>query len=262
MSQCVLLLYPLVVILRRACVCDKVRIAFTWPPLQSSQYLPCQTSHQDGRNENRREWRHGTSTNGQQIESLCQVSAIDDYKNLHQLPIKRSSTFLFSFMASPKVPNIMEILREARKSLRPWAEFINWNNFKTAANIHRLSNRILRNVLYFQSNYMCVFLGLFIYCLITSPLILIVIGCALYVCYKLKQKNQSVTVFQREVNTNQQCIAVHCATLPVLYLAGAGAVMFWVIGASFFFISIHAMFYNIDAIVTEESEVPFLSEVI
>lgn len=167
-----------------------------------------------------------------------------------------------SFLASPQVPNIMEILREARKNLRPWAEFVNWNNFKTAANIHRLSNRFLRNIVYFQSNYMCVFLGLFVYCLLTSPLILVVMGAIMYVCYKIKQKNQNVTVLQREINANQQCIAVHCAAIPILYLAGAGAAIFWVIGASFFFISLHSIFYNIDAIVTEESEVPFLSEVI
>lgn len=172
------------------------------------------------------------------------------------------SMYPFSFLSSPQVPNVMEILREARKNLRPWSEFINWNNFKTAANIHRLTNRLMRNVVYFQSNYMCVFLGLFVYCLLTSPLILIVLGCIMYVCYKLKQKNQNVTFFQREINTNQQCIAVHCAAIPILYLAGAGAAIFWVIGASFFFISVHAVFYNIDAIVTEESEVPFLAEVI
>lgn len=165
-------------------------------------------------------------------------------------------------MASPQVPNVIEVLREARKNIRPWSDFFNWNNFKTAANIHRLSNRLLRNMVYYQSNYMCVFLVLFVYCLLTSPLILIVLGAITYVCFKIKQKNQNVTLFQREINTNQQCIAVHCAAIPILYLAGAGAAIFWVIGASFFFISVHAIFYNIDAIVTEESEVPFLSEVI
>lgn len=165
-------------------------------------------------------------------------------------------------MASPQVPNVIEVLREARKNIRPWSDFFNWNNFKTAANIHRLSNRLLRNMVYYQSNYMCVFLVLFVYCLLTSPLILIVLGAITYVCFKIKQKNQNVTLFQREINTNQQYIAVHCAAIPILYLAGAGAAIFWVIGASFFFISVHAIFYNIDAIVTEESEVPFLSEVI
>lgn len=165
-------------------------------------------------------------------------------------------------MSSPKVPNIMGILQEARKNLRPWSEFVNFNNFKSPANIHRLSNRLMRNLMYFQSNYLCVFLGLFVYCLLTSPLILIVMGAVMYVCYKIKQKNQNVTLFQKEINTNQQCIAVHVAAIPILFLAGAGAAMFWVIGASFFFISVHAIFYNIDAIVTEESEVPFLTEVI
>lgn len=159
------------------------------------------------------------------------------------------------------MPNLMEILREARRNIRPWSEFANWNNFKTAANIHRLSNRLMRNIVYFQSNYMFVFLGLFVYCLITSPIILIVLGLVMYGCYKIKQKNQKLVLFQRELNTNQQCILAHCVAVPVLYLAGAGAAIFWVIGASFFVISLHAMFYNIDALVTEESE-SFLAETV
>jgi PRA1 family protein 1 len=37
--------------------------------------------------------------------------------------------------------------------------------------------------------------------------------------------------------------------------------MFWVLGASFFVISVHAGFYNIDAIVTEDTE-GFLAETV
>lgn len=119
----------------------------------------------------------------------------------------------------------------------------------------------MRNLAYFQSNYLFVFLGLFLYCLITSPLILVVLALAMYGCYKIKQLNQKVTIMQRELNTNQQCILLNVAAMPIFYLAGAGAVMFWVIGASFFFISLHAVFYNIDAIVTEDTE-SFLSETV
>lgn len=67
--------------------------------------------------------------------------------------------------------------------------------------------------------------------------------------------------FSRQLNTSQQCAAVGIAAVPLLYLAGAGAVMFWVLGASFFVISLHAAFYNIDAIVTEDME-SFLSETV
>ncbi|XP_053680466.1 prenylated Rab acceptor protein 1 [Anopheles nili] len=162
---------------------------------------------------------------------------------------------------STRIPNLWELLRMSRQNIRPWSEFLQTSNFKTVANVSRLTNRIIRNLAYFQSNYLFVFLGLIVYCLLTSPLILIVLAAVLYACYKIKQNSTPVAFFSKQLNTNQQCIAVGVASVPVLYLAGAGAVMFWVLGASFFVISLHAAFYNIDAIVTEDME-SFLTETV
>lgn len=162
---------------------------------------------------------------------------------------------------SARIPSLWELLRITRQNVRPWSEFLQTANFKTVASVPRLTNRIIRNLGYFQSNYLFVFLGLIVYCLLTSPLILIVLGGVFYACYKIKQANTPVAFFSRQLNTNQQCIAVNVASIPLLYLAGAGAVMFWVLGASFFVISLHAAFYNIDAIVTEDTET-FLTETV
>ena len=79
--------------------------------------------------------------------------------------------------------------------------------------------------------------------------------------YKIKQAATKLAFFNRELNTNQQVILVNIVSVPLLYLAGAGSVLFWVLGASFFVISLHAAFYNIDGIVTEEAET-FLSEIV
>lgn len=80
--------------------------------------------------------------------------------------------------------------------------------------------------------------------------------------YKIKQNAfPEVSIFGRKLNTNQQVMAVNISSIPILYLCGAGAVIFWVIGASIFVIGLHAGFYNIDAIVTEDAE-NFLSEVV
>ncbi|XP_055641113.1 prenylated Rab acceptor protein 1 [Toxorhynchites rutilus septentrionalis] len=180
-------------------------------------------------------------------------------------PPKQESKSLFNVSTftnfSARIPSLWEFLRITRQNVRPWSEFLQTANFKTVANVPRLTNRIIRNLGYFQSNYLFVFLGLIVYCLLTSPLILIVLGCVFYACYRIKQANAPVAFFSRQLNTNQQCIAVNVAAIPVLYLAGAGAVMFWVLGASFFVISLHAAFYNIDAIVTEDTET-FLSETV
>lgn len=162
---------------------------------------------------------------------------------------------------SSKLPSIKEALQITRKNIRPWSEFLNTNNYKTVASIQRLSGRFIRNLAYFQSNYICIFLLFMIYCLITSPLILIVLGGCFYICYRLRKANTTFAFFGRELTTNQQCIVLNVACIPILYIVGAGAAMFWTIGATCVVVSLHAAFYNIEAIVTEDSE-GFLSEVV
>lgn len=157
--------------------------------------------------------------------------------------------------------NIGEFVGQVRQNFRPITEFLNTQNFKTVGSIQRLTSRITRNAVYFQSNYICLVLVLMLYCLITSPLILVVLCGIMYACYKIRQSQTALTVFGRRLNTYQQCLLVYFAAAPVLYLAGAGQAFLWVLGASMFVISLHAGFYNIDAIVTEDTE-GFLAETV
>ncbi|EDW74723.1 uncharacterized protein Dwil_GK15829 [Drosophila willistoni] len=172
--------------------------------------------------------------------------------------------FSFDLHSLPKLQNLpspLEIIQIVRKSLRPWTVFFNINNFKSAVSMQRLNNRVMRNLSYFQSNYIFIFIVLMIYCLITSPLILLVIVGAAFGCHKIRTRNTNVTVAGHQVTPKQQIIAVNLISAPILFLVGAGAVLFWTLGASCFVIAMHAIFYNIDAIVTEENE-GFLSEVV
>ncbi|KAL9918019.1 prenylated Rab acceptor protein 1 isoform 1-T2 [Glossina fuscipes fuscipes] len=160
-----------------------------------------------------------------------------------------------------KLPSPMEILQLVRKSIRPWSEFINTSNFKTAASMQRLTARFLRNLDYFKSNYIFVFIVLMIYCLITSPLILLVLVAVAAASHKIRQLQASVSIFGHQLSTSHQIMAINIASLPILFLVGAGSALFWTLGASCFVISLHAFFYNIDAIVTEDTE-GFLAEVV
>lgn len=161
---------------------------------------------------------------------------------------------------STKIPSIKEALLITKKNIRPWSEFFNTNNYKTTS-VQRISGRFIRNLAYFQSNYLCIAMFFMIYCLITSPLLLIVLAGSLYLCYRLRKANTNFTLFGRQLNSNQQCIALNVACIPILYIVGVGAAMFWTIGASCFVVSLHAVFYNIEAVVTEDTE-GFLSEVV
>merc|ERR1719458_1364746 len=108
-------------------------------------------------------------------------------------------------------PLVREWLAKRRANLRPVGTFFNTANFQAPPSAGRLSKRLVKNVDYFQSNYVLVFLILVLYCLISSPLLLIVI-------------------------------------------AGAGGIVFWVLGASLFFITAHAAFYNYDALEVPEDQ--------
>ncbi|XP_067633035.1 prenylated Rab acceptor protein 1 [Eurosta solidaginis] len=166
-----------------------------------------------------------------------------------------------SFTNFQNIPSPLELLQLIRRSIRPWSEFVNTANFKTAASMPRLTNRFVRNISYFQSNYIFIFVILMIYCLITSPLILVVLVAVAFASHRIKKAQTPVSIFGHQVTTNHQIMAVNIASVPILFIAGAGAALFWTLGASCFVISLHAIFYNIDAIVTEENE-GFLAEVV
>lgn len=147
-----------------------------------------------------------------------------------------------------------EWLISRKNHVRPWLTFIQTSNFKLPPSLPRLSRRIMRNIEYFQSNYLFVFLGLIVYCLVTSPLLLIAVVFSLYISYRLSQRTDKVVVWGQELSLAQQYGCVVLLSMPVFYLVGAGAAMFWVLGASMFLITLHAAMYNIDALISEEDD--------
>lgn len=92
---------------------------------------------------------------------------------------------------------------------------------------------------------------------------LIAIGVSFYAGYRLSKRHQErkFILFGNELTLAQQYGIVALCSLPVFYLVGAGAAMFWVLGASFFIITLHAAFYNIDALIPKEDEFGLLQEV-
>merc|ERR1712055_52147 len=103
-------------------------------------------------------------------------------------------------------PVVREWLSRRRATLRPVGTFFNTANFQLPSSAGRLSKRVVKNVEYFQSNYVCVFLVLVLYCLITSPLLLIVIAAAGGACYVAGVRNQDrkLSIAGHEVSLAQQ----------------------------------------------------------
>ncbi|XP_058802438.1 prenylated Rab acceptor protein 1 [Phymastichus coffea] len=133
-------------------------------------------------------------------------------------------------------PQAQEWIQTRRATLRPWSLFLNTNNVRPPPSITRLSKRIMKNIEYFQSNYFFVFVILVIYCLITSPLLLFTVGIALGACYKVSQvhSRQELMVFNHKLTLAQVYAVIGICSLPLFYLVGAGAALFWVLGMQSF----------------------------
>lgn len=161
-------------------------------------------------------------------------------------------------------PIIREWLAKRRATLRPVGTFFNTKNFQVAPSAGRLSKRLVKNVEYFQSNYVCVFLVLVLYCLISSPLLLIVIagagGAAYYAA--VKNEGRKIAIAGHEVSLAQQYGIIALTAIPFFLLAGAGGIVFWVLGASMFFITAHAAFYNYDALDVAEDQEPLVGAIV
>merc|ERR1712111_170163 len=153
-------------------------------------------------------------------------------------------------------PFIKEWFGKRKANVRPVGTFFNTSNFQVPPSAGRLSKRLIKNVDYFQSNYVLVFLVLVLYCLISSPLLLIVIAGAGGAGYFASVKNETrkIAIAGHEVTLAQQYAAIATASIPFFLLAGAGGIVFWVLGASLFFITAHAAFYNYDALEVAEDQ--------
>lgn len=161
-------------------------------------------------------------------------------------------------------PLIREWIAARKSTVRPVGVFFNTANFQAPPSAGRLSKRLYKNVEYFQSNYVCVFLLLVVYCLITSPLLLVVMAAAGGACYfiSIKNQEQKISIAGHEISLAGQYSLVALCCIPLFLVAGAGGVVFWVLGASLFFISLHAAFYNYDALDVPEDQVPLTGEIV
>jgi len=139
-----------------------------------------------------------------------------------------------------------EWISRRRQGLKSWRDFFNTNKFKAPSSVSSVGRRLMMNVDQFQSNYLCVFIILFVYCILTSPLLLIALAACGGAVYYIRIKNTEtsrIVIAGREIPPVYQYAAVAILSFPLFYAAGAGTTIFWVIGASIFLIVLHALFY-------------------
>ncbi|KAI1287264.1 Prenylated Rab acceptor protein 1 [Halotydeus destructor] len=146
--------------------------------------------------------------------------------------------------------SIKDLYQNKWKKMQTWGSFIDTNKMKTPASTMQWSRRIIKNLEHFQGNYICVLLILIIYCVLTSPLLLLALAASMGLGYivTLKNAESPLKLFGRKLTLGQQYLVVGCVSFPLFYWAGAGSAVFWVLGASFFIVGLHASLYAIEMV--------------
>lgn len=139
-------------------------------------------------------------------------------------------------------------------NMRSWGSFIDTSKFKLPTATMQWSKRFFNNVEYFQSNYICVFAILLIYCVLTSPFLLLVLSASAGACYlvTLKHKESPIKILSYELSLTHLYAGIAICAFPFFWLVGAGSAVFWVLGASLFVICGHASLYAVETIVESE----------
>jgi len=168
-----------------------------------------------------------------------------------------------SVIAKLNAKSAQQWLIQRKDSVKPWAEFINTNSFKKPISVKQWSTRSMKNIEHYQTNYMFVFAGLIIYCIVTSPLLLIAICAFFLLSYIISSRptNIPLKVLGVEIPTAHQYGIAALVSFPFFFIAGAGSAVFWVLGVSFFLIGAHASMHISHEEGTAEDEIPFVETV-
>jgi len=80
-------------------------------------------------------------------------------------------------------------------------------------------------------------------------------------CHVVSKRNseKKLILLGREMNLIEQYGLIALISFPLFYLAGAGAAVFWVLGASVFFIVAHAIFFGGELLRDESFGLPVQS---
>ncbi|XP_061631644.1 prenylated Rab acceptor protein 1 [Phyllopteryx taeniolatus] len=147
-----------------------------------------------------------------------------------------------------------EWLDRRRASIRPWASFADQRKFSKPRNFGEMCQRVVKNMDTYNSNYTFIFLGLILYCIISSPMLLIALAVfvgAFYIIH-LKSLESKLMILGKELTMPHQMSLAGAISLPIFWLAGAGAAVFWVLGATLFVIGSHAAFRELESSDMEE----------
>jgi len=151
-----------------------------------------------------------------------------------------------SGMGSVQIPPQLAFAKDwvlaKKEQIRPWQEFGNFNRASKPQSVGIVTRRVTHNVAYYYGNYGFISALLIIYCIISSPLLLLAIcvsGTAVYLI-KTQKDGKTITVAGHTLTPHDQAVVAGCVSLPLLFFASAGTVIFWIIGLTASVVGVHA----------------------
>lgn len=130
-------------------------------------------------------------------------------------------------------------------NLRPISEFLDVKRFSKPANFAEAQSRINYNLGYFSTNYLCVFIMLSIYSLITNLTLLFVILLVVGGTYGIgKLEGRDLDVGFLRATTSQLYTALLVVAIPLGLWASPFTTVLWLIGATGVTVFGHASFMD------------------
>ncbi|EGC35568.1 hypothetical protein DICPUDRAFT_33197 [Dictyostelium purpureum] len=144
---------------------------------------------------------------------------------------------------------IKEFKDTKMEQTRNWRQFLGERQQYTIPAIKDTTSRIKENVVYFQSNYLILFIVFSCYFVITNPFYLLLLGLLLFISVYIHYINPNLTDIQKKIGYGIQ------AFLSLYFLLYAGSSIFWLIGATCTITLLHAAFHVPNS--TDDSTIKF-----
>eukprot|EP00051_Salpingoeca_urceolata_P033326 m.20171 g.20171 ORF g.20171 m.20171 type:complete len:175 (-) comp6105_c1_seq1:223-747(-) len=140
---------------------------------------------------------------------------------------------------SGRIDTVKGFLKKQRESLRPWNEVFAKPSVPSAADARK---RLAHNVQHFKANYILLSLVLAAYCVLSNPLLLFGLAFAVAgsVFAASRSDTEPLNLFGQALSKRDILLATAVLSVPMLYMAGVGSTVFWLIGATLAISAAHA----------------------
>lgn len=127
----------------------------------------------------------------------------------------------------------VNIVKTMPSRMASWATFFDPKQFSMPSGGGDLVERLKANLGGFYANYLVVCCILLTYCLLTSPLLLVVAVIYGLIAFSIVSRGQDLVLLGQALSTNQQLLGLTVCSLPIFLILGLTGVFFWVSRTAF-----------------------------